>query len=171
MNIRGHHLFCTYCFYGSGKMKAKDFFGVKNAIPELLKKLRRNPDMEIIVKTDLDDVCEICPLKRPDGCGRSSDAVTQNEKLSKWDKALLDTLELKEGDSINARELETRIRKKVPDISKFCTNCSSASPGGWKEYRIGIRKGLWPDEERGSEGTKERGNERTKERRNEGTKE
>ena len=128
-------------------MKAEDFFGVKNAIPELLKKLRRNPDMEIIVKTDLDDVCEICPLKRPDGCGRSSDATTQNEKLSKWDKALLDTLELKEGDSINVRELETRIRKKVPDISKFCTNCSSASPGGWKEYRIGIRKGLWPDEE------------------------
>ncbi len=146
MNIRGHHLFCTYCFYGSGKKRAEDFFGVKNAIPELLEKLRQNPDMEICVQTDLDDVCEICPLKRPDGCGRSADAAAQNAKLSSWDRALLDTLELKEGDSINARELEVRIREKIPDISKFCTNCSSASPSGWKEYQIGIGKGFWPGE-------------------------
>jgi len=146
MNIRGHHLFCTYCFYGSGKKRAEDFFGVKNAIPELLEELRQNPDMEICVQTDLDDVCEICPLKRPDGCGRSADAAAQNAKLSNWDRALLDTLELKEGDSINARELEIRIREKIPDISKFCTNCTSASPSGWKEYQIGIRKGFWPDE-------------------------
>ena len=103
--------------------------------------------MEVSVQIDLDDVCEICPLKRPDGCGRSSDAAFQNEKLSNWDKALLDTLELKEGESINARELEIRIREKVPDISLFCTNCSSASPSGWKEYKIGIRKGFWPDKE------------------------
>ena len=159
MNIRGHHLFCTYCFYGSGKTKAEDFFGVKNAIPELLKKLRQNPNMEICVKTDLDDICEICPLKRPDGCGRSSDAAAQNKKLTNWDKTLLDRLELKEGEIIMARKLEIRIRKKVPDISKFCTNCSSASPSGWKEYRIGIGKGLWPDEERESEGATRRGGE------------
>ena len=146
MKIRGHHLFCTYCFYGSGKERAEDFFGVENAIPELLKKLCKNPDMEVTVQTDLDDVCDICPLKRPDGCGRSSAAAAQNEKLSNWDRALLDTLELKEGDCINARELEIRIREKVPDISKFCTNCSSASPSGWKEYQIGIRKGFWPGE-------------------------
>jgi hypothetical protein len=146
MKIRGHHLFCTYCFYGSGKKRAEDFFGVKNAIPELLEKLRQNPAMEISVQTDLDDVCEICPLKRPDGCGRSADAVAQNEKLSHWDRALLETLELKEGDNINARELEIRIREKIPDISKFCTNCSSASPSGWKEYQIGIGKGFWPNE-------------------------
>lgn len=146
MNVRGHHLFCTYCFYGSGKEKAEDFFGVKNAIPELLKKLQHNPDLVITVRTDLDDVCEICPLKRPDGCGRSSDAFAQNEKLRNWDKALLDAIELKEGDTIKAKELETRIRKNVPDVSRFCTNCTSAAPGGWKEYKIGIRKGLWQEE-------------------------
>ena len=146
MKIRGHHLFCTYCFYGSGKKRAEDFFGVKNAIPELLEELRQNPHMEVSVQTDLDDVCEICPLKRPDGCGRSADTAAQNEKLSNWDRALLETLELEEGDSINARELEIRIREKVPDISKFCTNCSSASPSGWKEYKIGIGKGFWPNE-------------------------
>lgn len=146
MKIRGHHLVCTYCFYGSGKEKAEDFFGVKNAIPELLKKLRRNPDMEISVKTDLDDVCNICPLRKPDGCGRSSDAAGQNEKLRNWDRALLDVLELKEGEIIKAKELEARIQEKIPDISKFCTNCSSALPSGWREYQIGIRKGLWPDE-------------------------
>ena len=43
MNIRGHHLFCTYCFYGSGKMKAEEFFGIKNAI--LIKEM--NPEAKV----------------------------------------------------------------------------------------------------------------------------
>lgn len=147
MKIRGHHLTCTYCFYGSGKKKAEDFFGVKNAIPELLKKLRQNPDMEITVMTNLDDVCDICPLKKTDGCGRSPDAYSQNEKLRGWDKTILSTLGLKEGQSIKAKDLENRIRERIPDISIYCTNCTSSSPGGWQEYRIAIRKGLWGDNE------------------------
>ncbi len=147
MRIRGHHLFCTYCFYGSGKEKAEDFFGVKNAIPALLQELRQNPNMEITVVTNLDDVCEICPLKRPNGCGRSLDAFGQNEKLRGWDRALLDELDLQEGDSITAREIESRIRERIPDISKFCTNCASSSPSGWQEYRRAIDRGLWSDEE------------------------
>lgn len=145
MKIRGHHLVCTYCFYGSGKEKAEDFFGVKNAIPELLQKLRQDPNMDITVVTNLDDVCDICPLKRPDGCGRSPDAFAQNEKLRGWDRALLKVLGLQEGESIKAKELETRIRERIPDISRFCTNCSSSSPSGWQEYRRAIQKGLWPD--------------------------
>ena len=127
------------------KRRAEDFFGIKNAIPELLKEFRQNPRLEVCVQTDLDDVCKICPLKRPDGCGRSSDAAAQKEKLSNWDRALLDTIELKDGDCISAKELEIRIREKVPDISLFCTKCSSAFPSGWKKYKFGIRKGLWPD--------------------------
>ena len=50
MNIRGHHLFCTYCFYSSGKKRAEVFFGVKNAIPvcrynqTITNKIRYTPD-------------------------------------------------------------------------------------------------------------------------------
>jgi hypothetical protein len=147
MRIRGHHLFCTYCFFGSGKEKAEDFFGVKNAIGALLKKLRQQPNMKITVVTDLDDVCEICPLKRPNGCGRSADAFGQNEKLRGWDRSLLDEIDLQEGDIITAREVENRIRERIPDVSKFCTNCTSSSPSGWQEYRRAIAIGLWSDEE------------------------
>ena len=129
------------------KRQRKSFFGVKNAIPELLQELRQHPNMDITVVTNLDDVCDICPLRRPNGCGRSSDAFGQNEKLRGWDKALLDELDLQEGESIKARELETRIRERIPDISKFCTNCSSSSPSGWEEYRRAIHKGLWSDKE------------------------
>ncbi len=146
MKVRGHHLVCTYCFYGSGKQRAEDFFGVENAIPQLLQKLREDPGMEITVATNLDDVCDMCPLKRPNGCGRSSDAVAQNEKLRGWDRAILKALGLEEGESITAQELEGRIRERIPDISVFCTNCSSASPSGWEEYRRAIRQGLWPEQ-------------------------
>ena len=144
MDIRGHHLFCIYCFYGSGQEKAEDFFGIKNAIPELLHKIRTNPDMTIVVKVDMDEVCEICPLKRPDGCGRGADASTQNTKLGKWDISLLNAIGLKNGDRITPKELEKRIIKNVPDVSVYCTNCPSAAPSGWKEFKIAIRKGLWP---------------------------
>jgi hypothetical protein len=147
MDVRGHHLFCIYCFYGSGKEKAKDFFGVDNAIPDLLHALQADPETEITVRTDMDEVCEICPLKRSDGCGRSADAFAQNQKLRKWDRSLLAAIGLSEGDHIKARELEQRIRKYVPDVSIYCTNCTSAAPSGWAEYRIAIKRGLWPEEE------------------------
>ena len=44
MRVRGHHLVCTYCFYGSGKATAEEFFGVANAIPHLLQMLRDHRD-------------------------------------------------------------------------------------------------------------------------------
>ncbi len=146
MRVRGHHLVCTYCFHGSGKQTAAEFFGVDNAIPHLLRTLQANPDIEITVATDLDEVCDVCPLKRPDGCGRSEDAHAQNEKLRGWDRAILEVLGLREGQTTPARELEVRIRERIPDISVFCTNCTSSSPSGWEEYRKAIAEGLWPDD-------------------------
>lgn len=145
MKIRGHHLVCVYCFYGSGEKTAEAFFALKNAIPELLLKLRQNSEMEITVVANLDDVCDMCQLRKPNGCGRTSDTVRQNEKLCGWDRALLEVLGLHEGDRTKARELERSIRERIPDISKFCTNCTSASPSGWSEYKKAIREGLWPD--------------------------
>lgn len=145
MRVRGHHLVCTYCFAGSGKDRAEDFFGVPNAIPELLRRLRERPDMSITVASDLDDVCDLCPLRRPTGCGRGADAAARNDKLRRWDRAILDALGLAEGETLRARELETRIRERIPDIGVICKNCTSASPSGWAEYRRAIREGLWPD--------------------------
>ena len=48
--------------------------------------------------------------------------------------------------TIPARELEVRIRERIPDVSVFCTNCTSSSPSGWEEYRKAIAEGLWPDD-------------------------
>ena len=146
MKVRGHHLVCTYCFCGSGKENAKEFFGIENAIPALLRKLRQDPDIEITVCTNRDEVCDMCTLRKPNGCGRSPDAVEQNEKLRGWDRAILNALDLQDGESISARELDARIRERIPDISRICVNCSSASPSGWAEHRRAIRKGLWADE-------------------------
>ena len=159
MKVRGHHLCCTYCFYGSGKRTAEEFFGVDNAIPELLRKLQENPDLEIEVADDFDDVCDICPLKRPEGCGRGEGKpggiAAQNEKLHKWDQVILKRLRLKVGEVITARELQDRLRKYIPDIGQICTNCTSASPSGFAEYRRGLKKGLWSDLEDKSSTLKE----------------
>lgn len=146
MRVRGHHLVCTYCFYGSGAQQAVDFFGVDNAIPQLLERLQQNPDTVLTVITNMDDVCDLCPLKRPNGCGRQPNAFAQNEKLRQWDRTILDALGLQDGQRIRARELEVLIRERIPDISTHCTNCSSASPSGWAEYRKAIRVGLWPEQ-------------------------
>ncbi len=144
MNVRGHHLVCVYCFLGSGKETAREFFGVDNAIPELLRTLRQDPELEITLAADLDDVCNICPLKTSRGCGRGKDADAQNEKLRNWDRKILERLGLKPGDTMAARDIERRLRERIPDIGEICTNCTSASPSGWREYRDAIEKGIWP---------------------------
>ena len=110
MKVRGHHLAWVYCFHGSGKATAKEFFGVDNAIPELLRRLRENADLAITLATDFDDVCEICPLKTPEGCGRGEDTAAQNEKLRNWDRTILERLGYNAGDTVTARDLERRRR-------------------------------------------------------------
>ena len=149
MKVRGHHLICSYCFYGSGKETAREFFGIDNAIPDLLRKLQANPDLEITIAADFDDVCEICPIKMPEGCGRGKDAeggiAAQSEKLRQWDRVILGRLGLQVGETIVARDLEQHLRERIPDVGEICTNCTSASPSGWAEYRWAIRKGLWPE--------------------------
>jgi len=99
--------------------------------------------MEMTVVADLDDVCDECPLLRPEGCGRSADPAAQNAKLREWDHAILHALDLHEGEHIRAMELEERLRMRIPDIRIFCKNCTSAGPSGWQEYRKAIRDGLW----------------------------
>jgi hypothetical protein len=144
MNVRGHHLVCVYCFHGSGQSTARDFFGVDNAIPQLLAALQRDPDLRLTVTDDVDDVCRLCPIRQPDGCGRSPDAAAQSEKLRAWDRVILQRLGLSPGDTITARDLEDRLRRHIADIGAICTNCTSASPSGWQEFARAIRDGLWP---------------------------
>jgi len=148
MRVRGHHLACVYCYLGSGKQSAEEFFGLANAIPDLLERLQGDPDLEITVADDLDEVCDTCPLRVPTGCARGDDPVAQNEKLRSWDRAILQRLGLKTGDTISARQLERAMRKNIKDIGEICTNCTSSARSGWAEYRDGIRKGLWAASER-----------------------
>jgi len=143
MIIRGHHLGCVYCYLGSGKSNPEEFFGVANAIPDLLARLQADPELEVTVAADLDEVCDLCPLSVPHGCGRGKDPVAQNDKLRSWDRAILDRLGLVPGDRTTARQIEQLMRERIPDIGEICTNCTSASGSGWREYQIGIGKGLW----------------------------
>lgn len=136
---------CVYCFHGSSKATAREFFGLDNAIDELLTKLQEDPQMELTLLADCDDVCEICPIKLPGGCGRGDDVAAQSRKLRQWDRVILDRLGLRVGQTVTAREVEDRIRQRIPDIGVICVNCTSAAPSGWQEFKRGIAEGLWPE--------------------------
>jgi len=143
MRIRGHHLACVYCYLGSDKSTSEGFFGIRNTIPDLLNKLREEPELDVTVAVDMDGVCEFCPLAVSQGCGRGKDPVAQNEKLCAWDRAILDRLGLVPGDRLPAQKIEQLLRERIPNIGEICANCTSASPSGWREYQIGISKGIW----------------------------
>ena len=142
LRVRGHHLCCVFCYVGSGARTARDYFGVDNAIPELVSRLRHNPDQTIEVADNFDDVCVVCPLHIGDGCGRKADGVAQNEKLRGWDRAILDRLGLSPGDRRPFGRIVELIRDNIPDIGEICIDCTSSKPHGFATFRKGLATGL-----------------------------
>ena len=116
---------------------------MENAIPELLATVRAAPELRITVANDFDDVCEICPLRSPRGCGRNTDPAAQARKLQSWDRAILTRLGLEPGDVRTARQLFELIRQNIPDIGEICTNCTSSLPHGFQTFGEALRRGLW----------------------------
>ena len=142
LRVRGHHLCCVFCYVGSGARTARDYFGVDNAIPELVARLRRDPNETVEVVDDFDDVCVVCPLCSGDGCGRKGDAARQNEKLRGWDRAILTRLGLAVGDRRPYAEIGRLITENIPDIGEICIDCSSSKPNGFETFREGLKEGL-----------------------------
>ena len=142
LRVRGHHLCCVFCYVGSGAQTARDYFGVDNAIPELVGRLRREPDQTIEVADDFDDVCVVCPLYTGDGCGRDVDGLAQNEKLREWDRQIVSRLGLRAGDRLPFTTIVKRIERNIPDIGEICTNCTSSKPNGFRTFKEGLAKGL-----------------------------
>ena len=142
LRVRGHHLCCVLCYVGSGATTAVDYFGVDNAIPELVERLKSNADQMVEVADNFDDVCDVCPLHVGDGCGRNRDGAAQNEKLRSWDRAILLRLGLSAGEHRSYAEILELIRERIKDIGEICTNCTSSKPNRFTTFRLGLRQGL-----------------------------
>lgn len=142
LRVRGHHLCCVFCYVGSGAATAAEYFGVDNAIPELVSRLRGEADQVIEVTDNFDDVCVVCPLHSPGGCGRKENAVQQNEKLRGWDRAILERLGLAPGERLLFSRIVERIKANIPDIGEICTNCTSSKPDNFAAFGKGLAKGL-----------------------------
>jgi len=142
LRVRGHHLCCVFCYVGSGARSARDYFGVDNAIHELVSRLRGDPDQIVEVAENFDDVCVVCPLHSEGGCGRKADAVAQNEKLRGWDRAILERLCLSPCDPLPFSRIVELIRDNIPDIGEICTDCTSSKPLGFATFRKGLKIGL-----------------------------
>ena len=138
LRVRGHHLCCVFCYVGSGAATAREYFGVDNAIPKLVARLKENPQLTVEVAENFDDVCTVCPLHSGDGCGRGKNAVAQNEKLRGWDRAILSRLRLSTGDRLPFTHIADLIREHIPDIGEICTNCTSSKPDGFAAFKKGI---------------------------------
>jgi len=143
MRVRGHHLCCSVCFLGSGKETAIEYFGIDNAIPELAKKIAEAPDTQIELADTFDDVCDICPIKVPAGCGRGGPTEEgireQSEKLSVWDRSIFERLGFSVGERTTFAAVYRRLAERIPDIGVICTNCTSSKPYGFSTYRDGLR--------------------------------
>ncbi len=142
LRVRGHHLCCVFCYVGSGAAAAREYFGVDNAIPELVAQLKENPQVTVEVAEDFDDVCTVCPLHSGDGCGRGKNAPSQNEKLRGWDRAILSRLGLVPGERLPFARIADLIREHIPDIGEICTNCTSSKPNEFSTFRIGLHSNL-----------------------------
>ena len=142
MRVRGHHLCCSVCFLGSGKVEARDYFGIDNAIPELVRRILADPAAEIELTDTFDDVCGVCPLRSDAGCGRGQDPEgirRQNEKLAGWDLRIFEALGVEPGTRTTFAGIYGILRERIPDIGVICTNCSSSKPSGFSAYRDGLR--------------------------------
>jgi uncharacterized protein len=112
--LRPHHLICSLCFRGRGYDKAfvKSFEAICQA-------LHANPDSEIVVTSDCDDVCAKCPQKQSHCC-------RHEKKVAAMDQAYLTMLQLKVGQVITLQALKIKIKTllTMTGFHQACGQCS-----------------------------------------------
>lgn len=117
VDLRPHHLLCTFNFLGSGYSNKfiSNFWNVK-------KKLEKNTKIRIV--SHLDDICKACPNTKGNKC--------KKEKLIQTlDQEHFLALDLKKrimtwGDAVY--KINSIVTKKVFD--NICSSCK------WKDYKI-----------------------------------
>lgn len=116
--LRGHHLLCFQGFQGQGY---NPLF-IKN-LAELIRRFQTEPDLELVITADCDDVCAPCQHRRGMNCGKdpTADATVRAD-----DNAVLQKLGLTTGHRQNARALvdfvNVRLKSRA-DVADVCGTC------------------------------------------------
>lgn len=112
LKIRPHHGLCTEFFEGKGYSNSF----VENMY-NIIYLLEKNPEIKIIIDTD--DICVDCPENTGNRC-------ISFQKVTNYDKKVLEYCGLKENDIIYWKDFKSKIKSEILEknfLKNICSNC------------------------------------------------
>ncbi len=124
-DLRPHHALCTGFFEGKGY--SREFTENMAAV---IRQLKSGSKVRLICSADA--VCSACPNDFPEGC-------TSQDKVERYDRAVLRLCGLTEGETIQVSELVSRVKKNIITagrLGEVCGDCCWSEICGSKEYEM-----------------------------------
>lgn len=118
MRLRAHHLLCLLGFRGLGY--SQEFVDNMAAIAEQVSSL---PQTMVQIVNHPDDICSHCPFLGERGC--QQEGPRSEEMATRRDRAVMERLNMVDGDKITWAEVEKRIRSSIgpEDLVYICQGC------------------------------------------------
>lgn len=114
INLRPHHGMC-FQFY-EGKGYSEDF---TDHMGRIIMELENNPEELVRLSCAVDVVCKNCPNNENGVC-------TTLEKVTRYDREVLEAVNLHDGDEISYDEFSELVRKNIIDAGirrDICGDC------------------------------------------------
>lgn len=109
--LRGHHMFCTALFSGSGYDQA-----FTENMTELIQDMQKGETFRLVQGHD--DVCRYCPNRKPDGC------TLGTADVSCRDASALEVTGLAPGRVLDWDELRERLAQvSETEFQQVCGDC------------------------------------------------
>ncbi|MDD5700124.1 MAG: DUF1284 domain-containing protein [Candidatus Nanoarchaeia archaeon] len=121
IRLRAHHLLCLSRFNENSSGYDGDF---EKNFTGIFKTILENPDVEIIVKRECDNVCEKCPHIKDGMCNKPS-----KYKISHWirvqDNKTMRLIKIKPNSIHKARDIFKLVADKIgnEELKKICKGC------------------------------------------------
>jgi len=131
IRLRGHHLLCLQGFQGYGYDKSF----IRN-LRNILHRFDTEPDLQIEVITECDDICIKCPHQKDGVCIKEQDSA---DKIRDMDERVLRKAGIDMGDKGTADELIGRVNerlKEINDIQPICGDCEWKKDCLWYLSRL-----------------------------------
>jgi hypothetical protein len=115
-----------------------------NVIVEALDRIRPDPELDIELVEEEDDVCALCRYMAEEGCGRGADHVRDAEALN---DRVVKAIGLRHGTVMKAKLLFKLTIKAIPEpipvMGEDYFDGPEEDAEATKLYRLGVQKGLW----------------------------
>ncbi|NIM04661.1 MAG: DUF1284 domain-containing protein [Armatimonadetes bacterium] len=118
LSLRAHHLLCMHGFRGLGY----DEHFVEN-MARVHARVKSEPDLEILVTDEADDICAPCPRNKRGQCER--DIMGEPVSARALDHRVLQQLEIDSGRTFSRDDILELVREKITpeDLVSICEGC------------------------------------------------